>query len=386
MRRLVVCADGTWNSEDGGGDPSRVTNVVRIRDGIQAQAPDGVAQVVYYHPGVGVNGRFDRWTGGAFGTGISRNIKACYDFLVREYEPGDQLFFFGFSRGAYTVRSLAGLVRNCGILRREHRDRVDEAYDLYRSRRPDDHPNADNAKEFRGRYSHESRVRCLGVWDTVGALGVPTRGPVGWLSRRRHGFHDVTLSSRVENAFHALAIDERRGPFAPTLWEVRDGDPARGTPDWRVEQRWFAGVHSNVGGGYPNSGLSSLALRWMVDRAASCGLAFAPEWVSALDPACDCGAELYDSMSRMYRMFPAHERALDAERKDARTGERLHTHEDVDSSVPERHEMAHLDPRYGPANLLDYWRRRPRTVGASVPPLPRPDGARRSVPPGGPVG
>jgi uncharacterized protein (DUF2235 family) len=366
MRRLIVCADGTWNSEDGGGDASRLTNVVRMRDGIRETASGGIGQVVYYHEGVGVNGWWDKVTGGAFGTGISRNIKACYDFLVREYEPGDQLFFFGFSRGAYTVRSLAGLVRNAGILRREHRGRVDEAYELYRSRSPDDHPSADSAKDFRRSYSYESNVKCLGVWDTVGALGVPTRGPVGWISRQRHGFHDVRLSSRVENAFHALAIDERRGPFAPTLWEIRDSDPARASASWRVEQRWFAGVHSNVGGGYPNAGLSTLALRWMVDRAKSCGLEFTPEFLSALEPACDCGGELYDSMSTMYKVMPPHERAIDVERYDPKSKERLHTHEVVDSSVVARHEMQRLSPRYAPGNLLDYWRRRPDAKRATA--------------------
>lgn len=354
MRRLVVCADGTWNDDDdkNGGHP---TNVVRLAKAVVPTDARGTAQIVYYHKGVGTGGWWDRMTGGAFGSGISRNIKACYEFLVREYAPGDELFFFGFSRGAYTVRSLAGLVRNAGILRPEHVGRVDEAYALYRDRSDATHPGADASVHFRAQYAHDATITCLGVWDTVGALGVPTRGPVGWVSRQRHGFHDVTLSSRVRNAFHAVAIDERRGPFAPTLWRVRHDDPACASPDWRVEQRWFAGVHSNVGGGYPDCGLSNLALRWMTDRATQCGLALAPGFREQLDAECDCGGELYDSMGRMYKVLGAHVRAIDEATPEGTPPAPVRTYEDVDSSVVERHARA----RYAPDNFLRYWRRYP---------------------------
>lgn len=359
MRRLVVCADGTWNSEKGKEDGSGMTNVVRVKNAIAATGPDGTAQAVYYHSGVGTGDWWDRVTGGAFGSGISRNIKDCYAWLAREYAPGDALYFFGFSRGAYTVRSLAGLVRNCGILRREHLDQLDAAYELYRSRADDTHPNARQPVDFRRAYAYESPVHFVGVWDTVGALGVPTRGPVGWISRQRHGFHDVRLSSHVRHAYHALAIDERRGPFAPTLWEIREGDPARAGGDWQVEQRWFAGVHSNVGGGYPDCGLSTLALRWMVDRADRCGLAFTPGFVESLADGCDCGGQLYDSMSAMYRALHPAERTIEAPRVDERTKEPLHTYEDVDSSVPERWAKDGLQPRYAPKNFLAWWKQRP---------------------------
>jgi uncharacterized protein (DUF2235 family) len=358
MRRLVVCADGTWNSEESKADGSGTTNVVRLKNAIPQVASDGTRQIVFYHSGVGTGDWWDRMTGGAFGTGISRNIKACYAFLVREYEPGDQLFLFGFSRGAYTARSLAGLVRNCGILRREHAGRVDEAYELYRDGSEDSHPNGEKSIRFRAAYAVESSITCVGVWDTVGALGVPTRGPVGWISRQRHGFHDVTLSSRVENAFHALAIDERRGPFSPTLWQVRENDPARTSGKQRIEQRWFAGVHSNVGGGYPDCGLSNLALRWMIDRARSCGLEVDAALTTQLDGECDCGGRLYDSMSAMYKPFPKHVRAIDDARTDEKTGERVLTFEEVDSSVVERHAKG-LTPAYAPENFVRYWRRYP---------------------------
>jgi uncharacterized protein (DUF2235 family) len=356
MRRLVVCADGTWNAEDAK-DGGSVTNVVRIKAAVAPAAADGTPQVVFYHPGVGTGGWWDRVTGGAFGSGISRNIQECYQFLAREFAPGDQLFFFGFSRGAYTVRSLAGLVRNCGVLKPEHAGRAAEAYELYRDRGDDSHPNGEAAAAFRAAYARETTIRCLGVWDTVGALGVPTRGPVGWVSRQRHGFHDVNLSSRVENAFHALAIDERRGPFAPSLWEVRASDPACAAPGRRVEQRWFAGVHSNVGGGYPDCGLSNLALRWMADRASQCGLEFRPGFLEGLEAECDCGGQLYDSMSKVYKALGAHVRAIGAERTGGAPPEPVHTYEDVDSSVVARH--ARADTRYAPDNFLTYWRRNP---------------------------
>jgi hypothetical protein len=164
------------------------------------------------------------------------------------------------SRGAYTARSLAGLVRNAGILRPEEVGRIGEAYELYRDRDGEARPEGTRAREFRARHAVTDVVpiKCVAVFDTVGSLGVPTRGPIGMLSRRRNGFHDVTLSGRVEHAFHALAIDERRKPFAPTLWEVPDADarergpgacsrcgspactrtsaaatPTRGSPTWR---------------------------------------------------------------------------------------------------------------------------------------------------------
>ncbi len=357
MRRLVVCADGTWNDDtaaNGGHD----TNVVRLARAVAPRAPDGTEQLVFYQTGIGTGGGWwDKMTGGAFGTGISRNIKACYRWLGEQYAPGDQLFFFGYSRGAYTVRSLAGLVRNAGILRREHLGRVDEAYDLYRDRDPSTRPNADAAVRFRRAYAHEAPVACLGVWDTVGALGVPTRGPGGWVSRRRHGFHDVQLSSHVRNGFHAVAVDERRASFAPTLWAVRADDPACQTGDWRVEQRWFAGTHSNVGGGFEHAGLSNLTLRWMAERAAGCGLALRPGFVEELDPACDCGAPVHDSLTRAFRMLGVHERAIDEGRPQGDPPAPVFTYEDVDDSVVARH--ARPDTRYAPANFLAYWRRNP---------------------------
>ncbi|HWH09146.1 MAG TPA: DUF2235 domain-containing protein, partial [Candidatus Thermoplasmatota archaeon] len=247
MKRLVVCCDGTWNTADAvvDGKPCP-TNVVKMARAVLPRDANGVPQVVFYDEGIGTGGLLDRVVGGATGRGLMRNVGDAYRFLVWNFEPGDEVYLFGFSRGAYTARSLAGLVRKCGILRKGQGCRFEEAYDFYRG---DVHPRDPAAAEFRRRNSVETRIRFLGVWDTVGALGVP--GRLRGLTMRRHRFHDVKLSSTVDHAYHAVAIDERRKAFAPALWET---DPANAGQV--VEQAWFPGAHSDVGGGYPEAGLS----------------------------------------------------------------------------------------------------------------------------------
>ncbi|HEX6041474.1 DUF2235 domain-containing protein, partial [Longimicrobium sp.] len=198
MRRLIVCADGTWQSDDKSGGHS-ITNVVKIRDAIAPRDRNGVEQIVFYDRGVGVGNWWSRVFGGAFGEGLSQNVRDCYAFLARTYQPGDELFFFGFSRGAFTVRSLAGLVRKCGILPVDDARQIKEAYEFYRKRGEKYHPAGPLATEFRRTHqSRETNIKCVGVWDTVGSLGVPTGGPIGMFTRNRYGFHDVRLSSAVE--------------------------------------------------------------------------------------------------------------------------------------------------------------------------------------------
>jgi uncharacterized protein (DUF2235 family) len=220
-KRLVVCCDGTWNFAD---QPSK-TNVAKIALSVRPGSASGQEQRVYYHSGVGTLRR-ERLRGGAFGTGLSRNVLDAYRFLVESYEPDDELYFFGFSRGAFTVRSLAGLVRNSGILRRDHADRTPDAWALYRDRI--ERPSGAAATLFRRSYARETPIRFVGVWDTVGALGIPVPDPA-WLRpavdrfNRRWAFHDTELSSRVTAAFHALAVDEQRSAFRPTLWHQQQG-------------------------------------------------------------------------------------------------------------------------------------------------------------------
>ena len=351
-KRLVLCCDGTWNSPD----QKSPTNVTKLALAVAPTDADGREQRTFYHPGVGTN-RWERLRGGAFGFGLSRNVRDAYRFLVENFEPGDELFFFGFSRGAYTARSTAGFVRNCGILRREHVDRIDEAYALYRDKSSKTHPRGMEATLFRRAYSCETRIHFIGVWDTVGALGIPLDGSaLARLINRRWEFHDTKLSGAVDAAYQALAIDEQREPFRPTLWEPQDDPPK----DQHVEQVWFAGVHCDVGGGYPQHEISDIPLLWMVDRARRSGLSFCPDAFgpvrnasgpspSTVDDATACTSvdpdalgELHESREKLYRMVTPYHRSI---------GVTDEAHEYAAASAVER-----LDERadYRPANLIAY--------------------------------
>jgi uncharacterized protein (DUF2235 family) len=335
MKRLVVCCDGTWDTpdhtENGRACPS---NVTKLALAVAPQDAHGVAQRVFYGKGVGT-GRHDRWLGGAFGWGLSRHILDAYRFLIEEYEPDDQLFLFGFSRGAYTVRSLAGLIRNSGLLRVAWSVKLSAAYNLYRRRDDASHPTGIEAQLFRRSYAYEPHVYFIGVWDTVGSLGIPVLFP--WLAfiNRRWQFHDVKLSSYVDHAFHALAIDEQRQAFVPTLWEQQDH-----AVEQQMEQVWFAGVHSNVGGGYADAGLSDLALLWIAQKAAACGLVFDREYLGDnLHP--NALGVLRDSHTGIFGLLAAMERPL---------GVGLHANEAAHASALERAEQT----AYYPPNLVDY--------------------------------
>ena len=279
-KRLVICCDGTWNSPDQvrGGKPAP-TNVVKVALAVAPTDSTGQEQLIFYHQGVGTD-RWDRIRGGMFGFGLSRDIRDTYRFIVQNFSPGDEIFFFGFSRGAYTARSTAGLIRNCGILRRAEADRVDQAYALYRSRNHRTRPRGIEAQLFRRTYSQETRIRFIGVWDTVGALGIPLSGlRLVNLVNRRWRFHDTELSPTVDAAFQALAIDELRGPFRPAIW-TRTGNQL-------CEQVWFPGAHSDIGGGNPDPALSEIALLWIAQRARACGLAFEPDAFALLESGAD---------------------------------------------------------------------------------------------------
>ena len=318
MKRLVVCCDGTWNAPDqaDNGSPAP-TNVARLALVVAPHDPAGTEQRVYYHQGVGTS-RWERIRGGVFGFGLSRNVRDCYRFVAEHFEPGDEIFLFGFSRGAYTARSVAGFIRNAGVLRPEHRDRVDEAFALYRDRSNRTHPRSTEAVLFRRSYSFETRLRFVGVWDTVGALGIPLSGGrlINFLNRRNQ-FHDTQLSSTVDAAFHACAIDEKRKPFRPTLWTAPDAAVPTGQD---VQQVWFCGVHSDVGGGYfPVHGLSDITLLWMIEHARRHGLAVdrtalaADPFAGLTDISCLAPDGLvgpHDSFSGFYRLLGPYERPL----------------------------------------------------------------------------
>jgi uncharacterized protein (DUF2235 family) len=256
-KRLIVCCDGTWNDADSAAEFTNVVRIARAIKPIDSRAGLAIPQIVYYHSGVGTSDAFDRVTGGAVGLGLSRNVRDAYAFLAANYCDGDEIFLFGFSRGAYTARSVAGIIGWTGLIHKGDMDDFSLLWEGYRLRSRAGQP--DIRPDFPSRYANPP-IKCIGVWDTVGALGIP--GHLGDMFTQFYQFQDTNLGPHVENAFHALALDEHREDFLPTLWAKLPNAPAT----QRLEQTWFAGAHSNVGGGYAEHGLSDVALAWMADR------------------------------------------------------------------------------------------------------------------------
>jgi len=330
-KRIVICSDGTWQRADQP-NPTNVSKMTEIIAGIDS---NGRQQTVFYDAGVGTGeGLLNRLLGGFSGNGLEQNTEDIYLHLVRNYEVGDEIFFFGFSRGAYTVRSTAGLIRKAGLLKPEHAGKVKEAYRLYRQRKG----TADTlaALDFRREYSREIEIKFMGVWDTVGALGIPLRG-LRALTMWRYRFHDVELSRIVRNSYHALAIDERRESFRPTLWK------SKAKPGQEVEQVWFVGAHSDVGGGLPQAGLSDLALMWMKQKAENHGLAFNDLKLNTIRP--DGFSTIHDSSQGIYRLLSNRIRPI---------GQEAAT-EWIHPSAVERQEQG--QPSYQPENLTEYLQR-----------------------------
>jgi hypothetical protein len=265
-RRLVLLFDGTWNRRED------TTNIWRMKM-LLRQTPD---QLVYYDEGVGTAKGME-FKGGALGQGLSRKVLEGYLWLIEHYEDAaesatgqaDEIYIFGFSRGAYTARSLVGFLAISGLLKTDAAARIRDAFEL--SRIAGLHEHHYLAESFRSNHSRNVKVKFLGVWDTVGALGVPEiEGLPSMRSKAlaENAEHKVVeLPGIVLNARHALAIDERRRIFQPTLWP-------RSAPPQTMEQRWFIGAHANVGGGYDRDGLFLRPLQWLQDEARIHGLAF----------------------------------------------------------------------------------------------------------------
>jgi uncharacterized protein (DUF2235 family) len=356
MKRLAIFCDGTWNSADqaANGVPSP-TNVVKLALRVAKRDRD-MAQVVYYDQGVGTGNSLDKLTGGAFGKGLNDNLHGAYRFLMLNYEMGDQIYLFGFSRGAYTVRSLAGMVRKCGILHRRASDRYHDAIAIYSDLH---HPDADIPRNFRRAHSIAGDggipIRMIGVWDTVGALGIPVRG-LRWLTADTYRFHDVELSGSVERAYQALAIDERRAPFEAARWTYK---PKNGQV---VEQVWFCGVHSDIGGGYPRERqhglLSDFTLTWMRDKAIAGGLAIDPEADAAFPPQADHRGTLHNSKTGLYRLTPGIDRVIGLAAEEKAQPDEKSTLADPSQHL---HESVYKrwddDPEYRPKNLRAYFAR-----------------------------
>lgn len=286
MKRIVICCDGTWQSLEN----DWPTNVQRVAQFTLPSGHDGTSQVLYYDSGVGVFNAIDRVAGGAFGDGLDREVAEAYRFLSLNFEAGDELYLFGFSRGAYTVRSLAGLIYSCGIVKRNKLRSIPYAMELYRDREV--LPSHDECQNFRSTNSileegSPPKITFLGCWDTVGALGVPDAIPLlpldDWLGRKFE-FHDTNLGSHILHARHAVAIDERR-----SIFDVTNMNPPRKPLEGHtLREVWFPGDHAGVGGGERTKRhMSDGALLWMIDEAREVGLEFCQDEIddfTAADP------------------------------------------------------------------------------------------------------
>lgn len=277
-KRLCVFLDGTWQTLEQQ-DP---TNIVILAQSVAHYDAEGVQQVVFYNPGVGAHSAADKpkrqLLPGITGAGLDDNLLDAYTFLSWNYTTGDEIYIFGFSRGAFTARSLGGMIRNAGLLHRPFIDRVQEAFRHYRQKDPPDSPEP---VTFRKQYSYDPvPITYIGLFDTVGQLGVPS-GPLSGMINNKLRFHDLSLSSRVQAARQACAIDEMRSVFPITPWDNLDElNAGKGIsphdPNAPYQQRWFPGGHGEVGGG-SGSKLSNIPLRWVADGAAAAGLVFTAE-------------------------------------------------------------------------------------------------------------
>ncbi|KAH7010904.1 uncharacterized protein B0I36DRAFT_324482 [Microdochium trichocladiopsis] len=282
-KRIILCSDGAWLASDIG-DRSAPTNVAKLARAVANSGPDGkgnlVKQIVSYHSGLGSGDLpFQKAIYGGFGWGLDIEVSQIYDFISNNYEPGDELFFFGFSRGAFTVRSVAGLVCDVGVLSAVHMSRFTEMWNAYRANTSGEPFRRstwylDNKEELG---LTDVRVKVVGVWDTVGALGIPEWPVVGWARKvglpinKQYAFHNTNLSKNLDYAFQALAIDEKRLTFPPTLWHKTADGPAKD-----LQQCWFPGVHGNIGGQREDSHalvdfeeIGHNTFAWMVDNLSN---------------------------------------------------------------------------------------------------------------------
>jgi uncharacterized protein (DUF2235 family) len=288
MKRIVICYDGTWNAL---ANPEEVTNVVRVAQAIRSVSSDGITQMVYYNAGVGNGGPIDRLLGGVFGAGLRDSVKRGLAFLALNWDPeepgnpvADEIYIFGFSRGAYSARALAGVIGAIqGIPRQSSFDRLETVWNYYRGGEDERARRRAEIDELIYPMPPEKKpiIKCVAVWDTVGRYGIPAGLGLGALARHAtawtHGFRDNMIGDHIAFGLHAMAIDEWRRSFSATAW-VTDKDEDR--PG--VEQVWFAGAHSNIGGGYRRAGLSDLALIWMIARVDELtDLEFDDEYIQA---------------------------------------------------------------------------------------------------------
>lgn len=320
-KRLVLCCDGTWmDSDDGFQRPTLIpyvptgslqvpSNVTRIARALKRTGLDGIPQIIYYHSGVGTGSTFlDAITGGLMGTGISENIREVYSFIAANYTPGDEIVLIGFSRGAFTARSVAGIISDIGLLTREGMNdfypifkdqenfKNNRYHDIFPTIPFSNKPRGEDAQaEYKRRLEKEGltrvydpdgrkiRIQSVAVWDTVGSLGIPQIAILAKLglphSTKEYKFYDTNLTDNILHAFQALALDEHRAPFNAAVWERKDHKDLVTTD---LRQCWFPGAHSNVGGGYDDQEIANISLAWMMDQLASIGIAFQDDYIDKI--------------------------------------------------------------------------------------------------------
>jgi uncharacterized protein (DUF2235 family) len=369
VKRIALFLDGTWNNVDNN------TNVWRLKS-LCAKSPE---QLVYYSAGVGTQSG-QQLSGGMFGIGIDDEVTTAYEWLVENYEQNAQLFIFGFSRGAFTARSLAGFVSKCGLLKPGSPLSLKQIFERYRMGTAPSVRALNNATEgslsqedqWIKEYSRAIPIWFQGVWDTVGALGVPLP-LIPKVSSKDFTFLETDLRINDTYAYHALAIDEHRPAFAPTLWvksTPKQGDtfPPRSLAD--VEQRWFVGAHANVGGGYENDLLAQIPLEWLMSKAIAHGLEFKDTVVidgnENTCPIHDSYAEMAHGVYKVLTLGKPYYRPIGAEPLDTGSAITNTINETIDATVFGRWQS---DATYRPKNLSDWAARRsvnPSTLKQSV--------------------
>lgn len=328
MKRIIICADGTWNRPEADLEKDFPTNVLKFSRAIAPVDKKGVNQTVFYDWGIG--SYHSQAAGGALGKGLDKNIMDCYRYIVHNYEKGDELYFFGFSRGAYTVRSLCGFINNCGILKKENANKIALAFNLYKNSKYK--PSHTYSVKFRKENSVElkTKVKFVGVWDTVGSMGLPTS--IFGFIKSKNLFYDNKIGSSIEVARHALSIDELRKDFEPTIWK-KDADNKVD-----LKQVWFAGVHSDVGGGYKpdkdGKALAEIPMLWIKREAENQNLQFQKH----IECSTNYMASQHNEHKRIFKLLGKLEREI------------LPT-TPIHISVKQRYEN---NAKYRPKNLVKY--------------------------------
>ena len=358
VKRIALFLDGTWNNV------AANTNVWRLKS-LCDSTPE---QLVYYSAGVGTQAG-EHLSGGMFGIGIDKEVTDAYEWLIEHYETEAQLFIFGFSRGAFTARSLAGFISKCGLLQAGSPVSIRQMFERYRKGTAISilqlakAPESDLSEEDKliKSYSQPIPIWLQGVWDTVGALGVPLPF-IPKVSHEDFAFLETDLRINDTHAYHALAIDEHREAFAPTLWvknTPKQGDSPAPRDLFHVEQRWFAGAHANVGGGYEDDLLAEVPLCWLKSKAAAHGLQFRHDVVIDGDvnacPVRDSYAEMAHGVYKAITFGKEYFRLIGAEPVDTGDAVRTTINETIDASVFDRWRS---DATYRPKNLLEWAGRR----------------------------